>query len=221
MIGIILAIRNNSREASLLEEQSTVTQQTTDNTVEETHVLLPGEYLVESETSILAWEGRKPLIPNYIDKGTLKIQSGNLSVDIDGVLVAGTATADMQSIIVTETGIRGGLNGLAGDLVSDRFFDVATYPTASFIMKEISEMNRKGEAVIMGDLTIKGISQTVQVPATFSMINNKKIILDADMTFDRTKFSITFGSGNFFSDLGDKVIDDMVPTHIHLEAQMQ
>jgi hypothetical protein len=29
-------------------------------------------------------------------------------------------------------------------------------------------------------------------------------------SFDRTKFGITFGSGSFFEDLGDKMINDVV-----------
>ena len=46
-------------------------------------------------------------------------------------------------------------------------------------------------------------------------------LLKARGTFqiDRTKWGITFGSGNFFSNLADNAIDDMISLELNLVAE--
>lgn len=217
LIGIILIIRGNGKEEVTPTDENMATESEMTDESTGGHELTQGEYAITSNSTV-AWEGTKPLLPNYVDRGTLTLTEGTLSIDVGGMLIAGTAVADMNTIVVTETGVNGGFNGLARDLVSDRFFDVANHPTATFTLTSISEMNRKGEATVTGDITIKGITKSIEFPVIVTQKDATTITLDAEASIDRTEFGITFGSGKFFSDLGDKIIDDMVPLNIHIEA---
>ena len=61
------------------------------------------------------------------------------------------------------------------------------------------------------DIRIKGITQ----PISFNIsVQNKEG--KAKLTFDRTKHNVTYRSGNFFQNLGDKLIYD----DIEIEAQL-
>ena len=84
-------------------------------------------------------------------------------------------------------------------MMSEDFFEVGKFPTASL---ELSE-NKGGE--MTGQLTVKGKTH----PITFAVKQEGgKYVGKA--TFNRTKFGIIYRSGNFFMDLGDKVINDEV-----------
>ena len=56
-------------------------------------------------------------------------------------------------------------------------------------------------------MTIKGITN----PIEFKVVSQKKdggMWFFANITVDRTKYDIRYGSGNFFDNLGDKTIFD-------------
>ena len=58
---------------------------------------------------------------------------------------------------------------------------------------------------LSGKMTIKGKTN----PISFSYKKSGKKY-SGQLIFDRTKYSIVYGSGNFFKNLGDKVIKDKV-----------
>lgn len=60
-------------------------------------------------------------------------------------------------------------------------------------------------------MTIKGITQ----PVTFNLVATNQ---NAKATFkiDRTKYDIKYRSGNFFEDLGDKMIYDEFELNVNL-----
>ena len=90
---------------------------------------------------------------------------------------------------------------LVGHLKSADFFDVKKFPTATLTLdREVDE------DVVAGKLTIKGKTQPVRI----KYVLNSAGYFTGRMTFDRTKFGIVFGSGNFFKGLGDKIIADQV-----------
>ena len=62
-----------------------------------------------------------------------------------------------------------------------------------------------------GKILIKGISQNI----TFDIYLNDKNG-NAKLTFDRSKHDVSFRSGSFFQNLGDKLIYD----DIEIEAQL-
>jgi polyisoprenoid-binding protein YceI len=98
---------------------------------------------------------------------------------------------------------------LLNHLKSDDFFNVEKFPTAVLKIKNAKSVEGfTGPTYeITADLTIKGKTNEVKFPA---MIQTKdgKTTATANITIDRTKWDIKYGSGKFFTGLGDKVIND-------------
>ena len=60
---------------------------------------------------------------------------------------------------------------------------------------------------VSGDLTIKGITKSIEFPAEV-VVAGDQVISTATLTIDRSKYNVKYGSGSFFDDLGDKTIYD-------------
>jgi polyisoprenoid-binding protein YceI len=87
-------------------------------------------------------------------------------------------------------------------LKSDDFFGTDNFPTATLVFKSLSE-KAKNVYTVTADLTIKGKTN----PITFDLSTSKKTA-STTLKVDRTKYDIKYKSGNFFENLGDKVIYD-------------
>lgn len=99
---------------------------------------------------------------------------------------------------------------LDGHLKADDFFGVEKFKTATLVFKNISTKN-KNNYTVTADLTIKGITK----PVTFDLVVNGTTA-SANVKIDRTKYDIKYGSGSFFSDLGDKTINDEFELKVNL-----
>lgn len=157
-----------------------------------------GTYVLKEPTT-LSWEGRRPLIEGYLDSGVLNIIKGFLNV-ADNQITSGSFTFDMESIRVGSTGMGRGNEMLANHLKSDDFFNIEKYPEAYFTITEVID------GILIGDLTIKGITQPVQFPVTISGEN--ELHITATTRLDRTLWDIKYGSGKFFDNLANQMIDD-------------
>jgi polyisoprenoid-binding protein YceI len=145
----------------------------------------------------LIWIGEKVTGEH---SGTINMQSGWLTWQ-DNKIVDGEFIIDMKSIRDAEKS-----KMLEGHLKSDEFFSVEKFPTAKLVVTGSARFD-KGTADVNGNLTIKGITN----PVTFKAIMQKKddgVWFFANITVDRTKYEIRYGSGSFFDNLGDKTIYD-------------
>ena len=146
--------------------------------------------------------------------GSLKFKEGNIILTgtgkISDKIISGNFIVDMTSLNVEDITGRG-KNSLEGHLKSDDFFSVSKFNYAYLkILKSNDPVN--GVQTINGDLIIKGISH----PVTFTMeLNGKKA--KSNLIFDRTKYDVKFRSGNFFQNLGDKLIYDEIKLEVSLE----
>ncbi|MEX0811387.1 MAG: YceI family protein [Chitinophagales bacterium] len=165
-------------------------------------ILAQENFKVDTKASTLEWIGKKVTGKH---NGTIQVKSGNVSFT-KGKL-SGNFTIDMTTI--ENNDLEGEYKTkLENHLKSDDFFSVEKFPTSTFkITKAVDEGNGKYE--ITGDLTIKGITNPVTFPATISVIDGE-LRADANITFDRSKWKVKYGSGSFFDDLGDKMIYDDV-----------
>ncbi|MFA6237584.1 MAG: YceI family protein [Bacteriovorax sp.] len=144
--------------------------------------------------------------------GDVKIASGNLVFE-KGVLKGGEFVADMTTIANTDIADKEYHKKFIDHMISDDFFGVTTYKTASFVIKNVTK--KKGDQYkVTGDLTIKGKTAPVSFDATAT-----KDLATAKLTFDRTKYDIKYGSGKFFQGLGDKMINDEVQLDVTLTAK--
>lgn len=215
IIGIILIATKNSREGI----EITVQQEASQVEQFESDTLLAGTYGINRERSFIEWTAKKKIILNYVDKGTLAISEGSLVINNEEVLTEGSLTIDVNSLEVTETGVGGGFNGLARDMLSGRFLDAEQFPTASFMVTSV-EAGRKNTFDLVGDLTIKNVTHPVALTVSVKSMSADSIQLIGELEIDRTEYDVTFGSDKFFDDLGDKVIDDVIQLVISLQATL-
>ncbi len=179
--------------------------------------LLSGEakdVTVDTKAKSVEWVGKKVTGQH---NGTVQLTEGSLSMDENGNLTGGTFTIDMATLISTD--LSGEYKGkLEGHLKSDDFFGVATYPTSTFVITKAVPQG-PGKYKIVGNITIKGTTQEIQFPATVET-KDGKVTAKADITIDRSKYDIRYGSGSFFDNLGDKTIYDNFDLSVSLVANM-
>jgi polyisoprenoid-binding protein YceI len=113
-----------------------------------------GDYVIDSEKSVLNWQGRKPLLNNYYDKGTVKVSAGSATLT-DGLITAGEFTIDMNTITALSTGKNAGMDFLTKHLKSPDFFDVEKYPTAQLKLTSVEKAEGENTFKVKGDLTVK------------------------------------------------------------------
>jgi polyisoprenoid-binding protein YceI len=167
------------------------------------------EYKADTGKSQITWLGKKVTGQH---NGTIALKSGTLSVE-NNAISSGKFVIDMTSlknVDLTDAETNG---KLIGHLKSDDFFSVEKYPEATLVITEKAEFNGN-EAHVKGDLTIKGITN----PVGFHVTKDGNVYT-TNITVNRAKYNVRYGSKSFFSDLGDKVIYDNFEIGVKLVTQ--
>jgi polyisoprenoid-binding protein YceI len=170
-------------------------------------------YKVNKEVSNIEWVGKKVTGQH---NGDISVKDGQLLIE-NGMIKSGTLEIDMSSIVVKDIEDEGTNAKLQGHLESDDFFGVETYPTSTLKINKVEK--KEGDTYhIHGDLTIKGKTEKVEIPAEITMKDDKLVAI-GETEIDRTKFDIKYGSGKFFDDLGDKMIYDEFTVKFKIAAR--
>ena len=149
---------------------------------------------VDLKASKFKWRGTKVTGEHF---GEVPLKSASLETKGDQI-TGGNFVIDLTKMTVTD------LQGEWADkflkhIKNEDFFEVNKYPTATLVIEK--DDGKK----LSGKMTIKGKTN----PISFSYKKSGKKY-SGQLIFDRTKYSIVYGSGNFFKNLGDKVIKDKV-----------
>ena len=145
---------------------------------------------VDQKASVFKWTGKKVTGQHY---GKLPIQSSKVDVK-NGQVVGGEFVLDITKMTVDD--LKGEMQKkFLGHMKSKDFFEVSRWPTAKLVVEKLD-----GKKAI-GKLTIKGKTKKVE----FSYLK-KGNLFSGTLKFDRTQFDMIYGSGNFFKNLGDKMI---------------
>lgn len=167
---------------------------------------------VDVNKSKVEWTGKK-LTGSHT--GTINIKEGTLEVD-NGKLKGGKIVMDMTSIKDVDLTDPDSNAKLTGHLKSDDFFGVATHPTSTLEITKVEGTTTNH--TITGNLTIKGKTNPITFTAT-SAKEGQSLVYDGDITIDRSKFDVRYGSKSFFNDIGDKAINDEFTLDFHLVTQ--
>ncbi|WP_199136776.1 YceI family protein [Pedobacter sp. ASV12] len=166
-------------------------------------------YTVDVTKSTITWEGKKFAGSH---KGTVDLTSGTLGFN-GKKLAEGGFIANMTTIKDADKN-----GGLENHLKADDFFGAAKFPAANFVIKKVE--GNGANVNVTGDLTIKGITQSITFPATITWNADKTVTATADkITIDRTKFGIQFKSKSVFSNIGDNFIYDDFTIAVKLVAK--
>lgn len=179
-------------------------------------------YAVNTDQSIVLWEGAKKVGGKH--NGDVKIKDGSLFME-NGVLKSGSFTIDMTTINSTDvTGddkkyLDAHLMGTAEGKETD-FFNVPKYPTAKFELVNATKLmnNPDGNYIISGNLTIKDVTKQVKFKADVSESNGVIKASSSAFNIDRTEWGIKYGSSKFFDNLKDKVINDEMTFSVKIMA---
>jgi polyisoprenoid-binding protein YceI len=161
---------------------------------------------IKIKESNITWVGKKVTGSHT---GNIDLKSGHFNVE-DGIPVGGEFVMDMSSINVTD--LSGENKGkLEGHLKSDDFFGIEKYPTSKLLITSISKKS-DGNYGVVGNLTIKEDTH----PVTFDLSWNENSAA-ANLTIDRSKYNVRYGSGSFFDNLGDNTIYDNFDLKVNLK----
>jgi polyisoprenoid-binding protein YceI len=157
---------------------------------------------IDKKASKVHWTGKKVTGEHT---GYVSISDGEVHLK-DGKVAGADVKIDLNSIVCTDLTNEEWNKKLVDHLKSDDFFSVDKYPMASFQITDVKTDNN-GDHTVTGKLTMKGATHEINFPAEMNMENG---VLSAKGTakIDRTKWNIRYGSGKFFQDLGDRMIDD-------------
>lgn len=167
---------------------------------------------VDKTKSKVTWVGKKVTGEHT---GTIGIADGNLTSDGKAIL-GGSFTMDMTTISCTDLTDADYNAKLVGHLKADDFFGVAKFPKSTFTITKVTSTGGANYKVT-GKLTIKGITQEIEFPATIT-IAGAQVTAKAKIVVDRTKFDIKYGSASFFDSLGDKAISNDFELNVDLVA---
>ena len=157
------------------------------------------------QASNLQWEAKKVVGAGH--KGTLTFSAGEFTYK-NNELVGGSFVVDMNTLTVTDEDMDAkGKAKLEEHLKSDDFFAVKKFPTATLKLKTVTKTQAGYKAE--GDLTIKGITK----PVTVELLRTAAEGFASTVVINRTEYDIKYGSGSFFSNLGDKAIEDNFTIH--------
>jgi polyisoprenoid-binding protein YceI len=170
-------------------------------------------YKIDSATSPVKWLGKK-IVGQH--SGNVTVKDGSIAFAGD-LISSGEINVDMNTITVTDIPAADEMNGkLTGHLKSPDFFNVAKYPDAKLTILS-SEKTKKGLKV-KGNLTFIGKTNPIEFDVVVKK-SNSSVNLKSDVTIDRTKWDLKYGSGSFFTDLGDKAIDNNFLLTVDLTAK--
>ena len=162
---------------------------------------------VDADKSVITWVAKKVTGQHA---GTIGVKSGELLMD-HGKLTGGSFIIDMTSIAVTDLKAGQGKEKLEGHLLSPDFFSAEANPKATFTITKVAPRGTVGEYKVTGDMNIKGMTKEVRFNA-----NVADGRATATIELDRTDYDVKYGSGSFFSNLGDKTIHDEFTLEIEL-----
>jgi len=143
--------------------------------------------------------------------------------------VSGTVTLDEKDLskstvnaTIDATTVDTGVAPRDNDLKSDHFFDVAKYPSMTFVSKKLTDEGGKKE--LTGDLTMHGVTKSVTLDLEgpskeqADMQGKTRRAFSATTSIHRQDFGLNYG-GTLKS--GDAMIGDDVKVELNVEAVKQ
>lgn len=169
-------------------------------------------FTVDTSKSIVTWIGSKPTGKH---NGTIPVTEGTVSVK-DGSIESATFTMDITGLEILDMTPDNEYYGkLRGHLMSEDFFAVDSFPTASFELVSVasydsSAVNDKAEFetenapaalsefmvenpthLITGNLTMRGVSKSITFPAAVTVAEDG-MTAEAKFNINRTDWGLMY-----------------------------
>jgi polyisoprenoid-binding protein YceI len=168
----------------------------------------PATFAVDKDHTIVTFEALH--LGTSTQRGRLQAKEGSVVLDKAAKTGKADITLDLGSISTASTGLQGTLRG-------ERFFNVATNPTARFVADTFT-FNGDKVATVAGSLTLNGKTQPVTLKAVrFNCYENSQLKRevcggDFEGSIQRSQYGLGFLS---------QVTPDEIPLLIQIEAIRQ
>ncbi|MBX9244621.1 YceI family protein [Actinotalea ferrariae] len=144
-------------------------------------------------------------------RGTIAITDGAITIGEDLASSSVTATLDPATVDTRDA-------NRDGHLKSADFFEVEAFPTWTFTSTAVEA--RGDEYVVVGDLTIHGVTKQVELEVEFNgaatdPFGNARLGFSAKTEFSRKDFGLTW---NAALETGGVLVSDKVKVSLEIEA---
>jgi polyisoprenoid-binding protein YceI len=177
------------------------------------------QYNLITSESFLQWRGTKPAGEH---SGSVDIKEGTINLD-NGIISGGSFTIDLKTIENEDVENSEMNTKLVNHLKSEDFFHVDEYPNAKFELVSVNQDSGNSEITnaynITGNLTIKGITKSIIIPAQVDMKDGYVIASTEEFSIDRTLWNVNYQSQKIFAGLKDKYINDEINLKLELKFE--
>ncbi|MCW5908084.1 MAG: YceI family protein [Chitinophagales bacterium] len=172
---------------AILTVLASCNNQPTEQTTETQTTAASGTYTIDAAASTVKWKGVMLGVKEHF--GTVNLTQGILTVE-NGSVKEGSFTVDLNTITPTDANYDEksgyGKEKLVAHLSSPDFFDVANFPSATFVIENVNG------AEATGTLTVRGKSNTETVKNISVAEENGTVKATGTLTFDRKKYGVAF-----------------------------
>lgn len=152
---------------------------------------------LDAKASKLQWTG-KSAVGNYALTGDIEAKNGELIL-VEKDINTANVVINMKTIFSSE-------KSLMKHLKAADFFEVKSFPEASFELEEL-RLSKDGTPLAKGWLTIKDQRKAFECPVEVTNSDAQQIV-KGKATVDRTAYGIIYNSTSYFKDIGDHAIAD-------------
>jgi polyisoprenoid-binding protein YceI len=181
-------------------------------------------YTVDTSGDEISWVGYKTFNLGDAHNGVIQVSEGNLMAE-NGALVGGEFTIDMTTIANLDVENAEYKAKLENHLKSPDFFDVDSFGTATFVITNLADAAADDTTgathMVTGNLTLRGISKSITIPATVAMMDDKIAFSTPEFVIDRSQWNVQFRSTSFaaFADIAkENVIDNNIKLQVSFKA---
>lgn len=204
MVLIYTFVRNEKPKTKTATDFKVINEE---NYLGSSTTLLDGIYTAK-EGAVIYWDGKNPLLDNFINKGELQIK--NAQLEIKNNEVTGDVIFDMNSITTTSTATGSGFASLNEHLKGADFFDTDHYGESHLEIQKITD------GILYGELTIKDVTQEISLPVHMSY-NQNDLNISGKTKIDRTLWGIQYASKKFSNNIKENLIDDFLGVEFSLD----
>lgn len=170
-------------------------------------------FTVQPELSKVVYVGKKVTGEHT---GTVTLKSGKLVFKGEEI-VGGEFVADMNSLTSTDITDPEYNTKYVNHMKSPDFFNTEKFPETKLVIKGSSK--GKNGLEVKGDLTMLGKTNPVSFVITDLKKTEKTVTGKSNLTLNRTKWDLKYGSSSFFKGLGDKAIHDDFTLAVEITAK--
>ncbi|MEI6312408.1 MAG: YceI family protein [Bacteroidota bacterium] len=207
--------------------QCTTAMQEADVQVKSGEAIVSGNFLstyqVYKERSNLVWYCSYKYVSTE-HYGNIEIKEGN--VQMDGANIVGAQfTFDTRQLKVKDITDTKENNNFEWIMKSPTFFNADSFETITITIDSIvvekedkEHSNKENTCKANAHITIKGITQTLNIPINYSL-ENDQINLHSTFKINRVKWDMTYGVETSTSNLlNDKIIDELMSFKLNITA---